>query len=97
MSRLEIIHLRSSGEPIESLGKRIAESIRVDGEYAEIVTLYRRHGLDTDVAIHIHHHGPRGETVPSALALHLANALRFSGLVEHTVWDEMESEDEKRE
>ena len=27
MSRLEIIHLRSSGEPIESLGELIRESI----------------------------------------------------------------------
>ena len=33
MSRLEIIHLRSSGEPIDSLCGRIRESLRaVDGE-----------------------------------------------------------------
>lgn len=90
MSRLEIVHLRSSGEPIETLGERIRDSIEAEGTDTEIVTLYRRYWLETDVAVHIRHLKPRKWNGPSALALHLAYALRVFGLVEHTVWDEME-------
>ena len=89
MNTLEIIHLRSSGEPIESLGERIRESIWAEGYGTEVVTLYRRHGLETDVAVHIRHREAQEENVPSALAFHLAHALRAFGLVEHTVWEEM--------
>ena len=83
MSTLEIIHLRSSGEALEALADRIRESIWAEGRGTRVATLYRRHGLDTDVAVHI-----RGEG-PSTLAAHLAIALREFGLVEHTVWDEI--------
>jgi len=50
MSRLEIIHLRSSGEPIESLADRIRESIWSEGDQTEVVTIFRRNGLETDLA-----------------------------------------------
>lgn len=93
MNTLEIVHLRSSGEPIETLGERIRGSIETEGTDTEVVTLYRRHGLETDVAIHIRHLNPRRWNGPSALALHLAYALRVFGLVEHTVWEEMTAED----
>ena len=83
MSTLEIIHLRSSGEPLDSLADRIRESIWAEGNGSQVATLYRRHGLDTDVAVHIRSEGP------SALAGHLAIALRDFGLVEHTVWEEI--------
>ena len=86
MSTLEIIHLRSSGEPLEALTDRIRESIWAEGNDNQVATLYRRHGLDTDVAVHIRGNGP------SALAAHLAIALREFGLVEHTVWDEITCE-----
>ncbi len=87
MSRLEIIHLRSSGEPLAALGERIRESIRTQGESTEVVTLYRRQGLETDLAVHLRHLGGAGDG-PSALGLRLASALRSWGLVEHTLWQE---------
>ena len=68
---------------IESLADRIRESIWAEGNGSRLATLYRRHGLDTDVAVHIRGNGP------STLAAHLAIALREFGLVEHTVWDEI--------
>jgi hypothetical protein len=89
MNRLEIVHLRSSGEPLESLGKRIRESIGPEDSGTEVVTVYRRQGLETDVAVHIHHNNTQGTDGPSGLAIHLANALRIFGLVEHTVWVEL--------
>jgi len=87
MNTLEIIHLRSSGEPLEALADRIRESIWAEGRESRVATLYRRHGLDTDVAIHIRGDGP------STLAAHLALALREYGLVEHTVWEEIDPGD----
>ncbi len=90
MTRLEIIHLRSSGKPIESLAEKIRESIDTGGHRADAVTLYRRSGLDTDVAVHIRYAEPRVGNGPSDLALHLASALRVFGIVEHTLWNEVE-------
>ena len=91
MSTLEIIHLRSSGEPLEALTDLIRESIWSEGRGSEVATLYRRHGLDTDVAIHIRGGGP------STLAAHLALALREHGLVEHSVWEEVDPVEEADE
>lgn len=85
----EIIHLRSTGEPIESLGRRIRESIAAEGKTVEVVTLYRRQGLHTDLAVHIQYPVVSGRRGPSDVALHLAEALGAYGLVEHTVWEEL--------
>lgn len=90
MSILEIIHLRSSIEPIDALTDRIRESIWAEGHGTDVVTLYRRHRLETDVAIHIRHGGENGNRTSSALAIHLAHALKAYGLVEHSVWEEMD-------
>ena len=88
MIQLEIIHLRSSGEPIESLAELISASIREGGEEALILTLYRRHGLETDLAVHILSPDVAIKMGPSDLALRLASELRAYGLVEHTLWEE---------
>ncbi|MCP4662731.1 MAG: hypothetical protein GY856_45640 [bacterium] len=89
MKRLEIIHLRSSGQPPESLSDQIRESIRAEGESGECVTLYRRDGLETDIAVHIHHPEGSGSDGASGLGLQLASALRTFGLVKHTLWEEL--------
>ena len=89
MSTLEIVHLRSSGESLETLSDLIKESIWAEGIGTEVVTLYRRHGLETDVAVHIRCPEGAARNGPSALAFHLAHGLREFGLVEHTVWEQM--------
>ena len=89
MSILEIIHLRSSIEPIGALTDHIRESIWAEGHGTDVVTLYRRHGLETDVAVHIRHRTEGGAPGSSALAVHLAQALKAYGLVEHSVWEEI--------
>ena len=88
MTRLEIIHLRSSGVPLETLAEGIRRSLEKGGEKASTLTLYRRQGLETDLAVHIRHQATGGEG-PSGLALCLASELRAYGLVEHTVWEEL--------
>ena len=92
MIQLEIIHLRSSGEPVDSLTRLISASIREGADEASTLTVYRRHGLDTDLAVHVRRHGTAGGEGPSDLALRLASELRAYGLVEHTVWDELTAE-----
>ena len=86
MSRLEIIHLRSSGEPLESLSDQIRESIWEEGGQTEVVTLYRRNGLGTDLAVHIHRLDAPGREGPSRLGLQLVSSLAVFGLVQHTLW-----------
>lgn len=89
MSILEIIHLRSSVKPVDALIDRIKESIWAEGRGTDVATLYRRHGLETDVAIHIRHRRESGGAGGSTLAVHLAHALKEFGLVEHSVWEEI--------
>jgi hypothetical protein len=92
MSTLEIIHLRSSIEPVEALIDSIRESIWETGHTGKVVTMYRRHGVATDVAIHIRRSGSFADNSSSSLAVRLANALKDFGLVEHSVWEEIGSE-----
>lgn len=89
MKRLEIIHLRTSREPLESLGERIRASIRSGDEDASAVTLYHCNGLETDLAVHLHFSAVSGAEGLSDLGLRLASALRDFGLVKHTVWEEL--------
>jgi len=89
MNTLEIVHLRFSGESLDTLNHLIKDSIWADGNGTEVVTVYRRTGLETDIAVHIrHHHRERGN-LPNALACRLTAALRDYGIVEHTVWEGM--------
>jgi len=88
VNTLEIVHLRSSGESLETLNDLIKESIWADGHGTEAVTVYRRSGLGTDIAVHIRHHHQEGGNSPNALACQLTAALRDYGIVEHTVWEE---------
>jgi len=88
MSRLEIIHLRTAGKAVASLARQIREAIGSEVDGAGVV-VYRRSGLDTDVAVHIRSHGGRETASPSDIGLHLASALSAYGLVEHTVWEEL--------
>ena len=89
MNRLEIIHLRTAGKSSHFLARQIREAIGPEVDGTGVVTIYRRSGLDTDVAIHIACHGNGGRAGPSALGLHLASALSAYGLVEHTLWEEL--------
>ena len=88
MKILEIIHLRTAGRSLDSLIAQIRGSIGPDVDDGGVVTVYRRSGLDTDVAIHVNREGRAGPHGPSALGLRLASALSTFGLVEHTVWEE---------
>ncbi len=89
MSQLEIIHLRASGEPIEAIAERIKESSASVQQDVDVIVVYRQVGLDTDLALHLHHRTLMPGEGASPSGLRLAAALSGYGLVEHTVWKEL--------
>jgi len=89
MVRLEIVHLRTFGPDPAALASEIEGSFEAEGNGRSIVTVYRRCGIETDVAVHIHTRSESHQRGPSALGQRLADALREHGLVEHTVWEEL--------
>jgi hypothetical protein len=91
MNTLEIIHLRSSSEPVENLAESIRESLWREGRNNGVFTIFRRDGLATDLAVHIRH-GEKPAKVPSRIGLQLVSSLAEFGLVEHSVWEEIGNE-----
>lgn len=89
MEKLEIIHVRSSILNAKDLARQIRDSLGHEPGYAKVVTLYRRDGFDTDLAIHIVHLNRTGNPVPSDLGVRLVAVLQTHGLVEHTVWEQL--------
>ena len=89
MTILEIIQLRAAREPLALLIDEIRESARTAGERVEFITMYRRVGLQTDLAVHIRRTEAAEGSRESATGLRLASALRVHGLVEHTAWKEL--------
>jgi hypothetical protein len=86
---LEIIHLRSFGEPWESLIDLIRESVGSGEERTRTVRVYRQSGLSADLAVHIRHGRMTDPEGRSEMGLRLAASLRSYGLVKHTVWEEL--------
>ena len=87
MSTLEIIHLRLAGKVKEKLCEQIKESIAANEEVAAKVAVFRRDGLDTDIAIHIYH-DETPDSGSATLGLQLASELKANGLVQHTFWEQ---------
>ena len=88
MRCLEIIHLRLAGSRSQILMDEIRKSIHSKSDQ-EIITFYRRSGLDTDLAIHIQP-PVLGKDVEKGLGLRLVAVLKSYGLVEHTIWESLE-------
>ena len=88
MKRLEIIHLRSSGEPVDGLVKRIRSSMLQSEQGAPTVRLFRRPELESDLVIHVQSDASHSAAAHE-IALQLASELRTYGLVEHTPWEEV--------
>ena len=89
MRILEIIQVRFVGDSLEVLGGQIKRSTEATTKSTEVVTIYRQVGLETDLAVHIRHEVSDARR-PSELGLRLASALKSHGLVEHTVWEELQ-------
>ena len=93
MKWLEIIELRSVDSNRELLGSQLQKLIHdVDKETnKQAIKAYSRVMIDTDVSIHLFHDSKKVEHSRSPLGFRLASALKAFGLVNHSIWIEMQS------
>jgi hypothetical protein len=86
MTRLEIIHLRLAGPIPPGLVADIRRAVGV-GKATARAHIYRHATLANDLSVHLLlESGDSAER--SILGIHLAQALKEHGMVEHTVWVE---------
>jgi hypothetical protein len=88
MRWLEVIKLRSAGE-----GSRLLEEFLVPidrlSQYGLVgIKTYRHATLETDLSVHLFWESERPEQNGSNLGLHLAQALKEFGLIDHSIWIE---------
>lgn len=92
MKWLEMIELRSvenHRELLESQLQQLMHDVNREAD-AKDIKAYHRIMLDTDVSIHLVHESPHAEQNGSSLGVRLASSLREFGLVNHSVWVEMQ-------
>ena len=93
MKWLEIIELRSAGSNqalLESHLKNLLDEVRNEAKQ-QAIKVYRRVIVDTDFSIHLMHNSKKLENSGSPLGLRLVSALKEYGLVNHSVWIEMQN------
>ena len=88
MKWLEVIKLRSTANVSDLVDEYLLPMVEALNESAVELKIYRQAGLDTDVSVHLHWSSDLPELKGSALGLHLAQALKEFGLVDHSVWIE---------
>ena len=88
---LEIIKLRRAGNGEEILGEFLRSLVR-SGQIRELVEIktYRHASFESDLNVHLYWESERPKPNGSALGLHLAQAFREFGLMNHSVWIEEE-------
>lgn len=93
MKWLEIIELRSVGsnrELLESQLKKLINEVEKEAK-KQAIKFYSRVMIDTDFRIQLFHDSKKVENNGSPLGLRLASALKAFGLVNHSIWIEMQS------
>jgi len=91
MKWLETIELRSIEGNRKTLESQLLKLINeVNRELKkEAIKVYTRVTINTDFCIHLFHDSKKAEDSGSQLGLHLASTLKALGLVNHSVWIEM--------
>jgi hypothetical protein len=93
MKWLEMIELRSVGchrGALESQLQQLMYDLNKEAD-AQAIRAYHRIMIDTDVSIHLVHESTQAEQNGSALGVRLASSLQEFGLVNHSVWVEIQS------
>ena len=88
MKWLEVIYLRSAEQNSALLNAflgQLVEDIRKEGG-APKIKLFKRVNLDSDVCLQLYHESEQVKIIGSRLGMHLAEALKRFGMVNHTVW-----------
>ena len=94
MRQLEIIHLRMVGPLPDGIIEQIQTS--VTSASGTRLRMYRQAGISSDLRIHLTTAFDATDTGPTSFATRLAASLRELGLVEHSVWIEVNQERESR-
>ena len=93
MKWIELIQLRSADrnrKMLESKMQRLIDEVARENK-GQLIMAYSRVLIDTDFCIHILHDSKKVETGGSRLGLHLVAALKEFGLVNYSIWTEMNS------
>ena len=92
MKWIEMIMVRSHGNSeeildatLQGITKRLVKEAEI-----EAVRTFRREKLNSDFCLFLFHDGRKTREGGSALGLHLAAALKEFGLVNHTIWSEID-------
>jgi len=88
MKWIEIIKLRTAGEVPESLKGFLSGLLKNGSPGLREARLYRHAEWETDWTIHLHWESEQPEKNGSALGLHLSQALKEFGLIDHSKWIE---------
>ena len=88
MKWIEIIRLRSVGKDSELLEELLMSMDKVGQSGLVEMKTYHHAALGSDLSIHLHWESEQPEQNGSSLGLHLAQALKEFGLVDHSIWVE---------
>jgi len=93
MKWIEIIELRSADNNRELMKSQLESLINEVNQEArqQKIQVYRHITVETDLRIHLIHDSKKAKASMSPLGLDLASALKEHGLVNHSVWIEMQS------
>lgn len=93
MKCLEIIELRAAGNKRDLLASQLQTIISLleKGSSMQHIKIYNRVLVDSDYSIMLFHDTMKTGTEGSRLGLHLASALKAFGLVNHSIWNEIDS------
>lgn len=93
MKWIEIIELRSADnnrELMKSQLQSLINEVNLEARQQKI-QVYSHKTVETDLRIHLIHDSKKTKVSVSPLGLDLASALKEHGLVNHSVWIEMQS------
>jgi hypothetical protein len=90
MKWLEVIKLRSAGKDSGSLNELLLLMDKFSQRGLVETKIYRHAALETDLSVHLRWDSEWPERTGSSPGLHLAQALKEFGLVDHSIWIEEE-------
>ena len=91
MKWIEVVQLRAAGSNRAMITSKLKQLTRTIGNNSRPhkITTYSRVQIDTDYSIHSIHDSDKVDVQGSPLGLQLANTLKAFGLVNHSVWGEI--------
>ena len=88
----EVIMVRSAGSDAKNLKKTLHDLMADLARSAENndIRVFIRENLETDICVVLFHSGKKTQTGGSPLGLRIVAAFKEIGLVNSTIWNEME-------